>query len=193
MSSVEIITPKRFGDARGWFAETYSERDFDRIGIDCRFVQDNHSLSSEIYTLRGLHFQHPPNAQAKLVRCVKGRVFDVAVDIRRGSPSFGEWTSAELTAEHGEQIFVPIGFAHGFLTLEAGCEVLYKCSHAYVAASEAGLAWDDPDIAIDWPLPAGQVPVLSEKDHAHPPLADIESPFDFEPHATPTPALSGAR
>lgn len=193
MSSVEIITPRRFADTRGWFAETYSEADFDRFGIGCRFVQDNHSHSSAIYTLRGLHFQFPPHAQAKLVRCVRGRVFDVAVDIRQESSSYGKWTGAELTAERGEQIFVPEGFAHGFLTLEADCEVIYKCSHIYVPASEGGLAWDDPDIAIDWPLPAGETPVLSGKDRDHPRLASIDSPFMFEPQALQKALVGEAR
>ena len=123
---VRLIRPLRHGDARGWFTETYNRDTFAQLGIACVFVQDNHSLSSAAFTLRGLHFQRPPRAQAKLVRCIRGRIFDVAADIRQGSPTFGQWVGAELSAENGCQLFVPVGFAHGFLTLEPNCEVVYK-------------------------------------------------------------------
>lgn len=171
MSPVQIIEPKRHGDARGWFAETYSEQAFARRGIAYHFVQDNHSLSTERWTLRGLHFQTAPHAQAKLVRCIRGRIWDVAVDLRAGSPSFGRWYATELSAENGRQLFIDIGFAHGFLTLEEGCEVAYKVSDTYAPKCEGGLSWDDPTVAIPWPLPPGVRPLLSAKDEALPGLA----------------------
>lgn len=177
MTSVQLIEPRRFADTRGWFTETYSQADFAARGIACDFVQDNHSLSHSAFTLRGLHFQTPPHAQAKLVRCIRGRIFDVAVDLRRGSPDYGRWTSAELTADNGHQLFVPAGFAHGFLTLEPDCEVVYKCSALYAPAHDAGLRWDDPDIAVAWPLPPGGIPELSDKDRALPTLAAFDTPF----------------
>ncbi|RYF21683.1 MAG: dTDP-4-dehydrorhamnose 3,5-epimerase, partial [Oxalobacteraceae bacterium] len=130
-SPVQLIRPKRFGDARGWFTEVYSVPAFAALGITCTFVQDNHSLSIPAYTLRGLHFQTPPRGQDKLVRCIRGRIFDVAVDVRNGSPTYGQWVGAELSAENGHQLFIPIGFAHGFVTLEPDCEVTYKCSDIY--------------------------------------------------------------
>ena len=174
---VQLIEPRRLGDARGWFTEVYSERAFAARGIDCRFVQDNHSLSVPTWTLRGLHFQTPPHAQAKLVRCVRGRIFDVAVDVRDGSPTFGKWVGTELSADNGRQMFVPAGFAHGFLTLEPDCEVSYKVSDVYAPECDGGIRWDDPAIGIDWPLPAGVRPELSPKDAALPLLADWRSPF----------------
>jgi dTDP-4-dehydrorhamnose 3,5-epimerase len=177
MGKAQIIEARRFADSRGWFTETYNERAFAERGIDCRFVQDNHSLSIPRHTLRGLHFQAPPDAQAKLVRCIRGRIFDVAVDIRRGSPTFGHWQGAELSAEDGRQFFVPTGFAHGFLTLEDDSEVVYKCSALYAPASDGGVRWDDPAIAIDWPLPPGAAPILSDKDQALPLLADLAVAF----------------
>lgn len=179
-SSVQIIEPRRFGDERGWFSETYKEPDFAARGIVDRFVQDNHSLSVPCFTLRGLHFQTPPHAQAKLVRCIRGHVFDVAVDLRVGSPSYGRWTSAELSADNGRQMFIPVGFAHGFLTLEERCEVTYKCSALYAPDSDAGLRWDDPDIAVDWPLPNGAAPELSDKDRRTPLLRAFVSPFEYD-------------
>ena len=177
---VRLIVPKRFGDSRGWFTEVYSETAFAKLGIDCRFVQDNHSLSVPKYTLRGLHFQTPPRGQDKLVRCVRGAIFDVAVDIRKGSPTFGQWVGAELSAENGHQLFIPIGFAHGFLTLEDNCEVTYKCSDTYAPESDGGIRWDDSAIGIEWPMPAGTVPELSAKDAAQPLLADFDSPFAYD-------------
>jgi dTDP-4-dehydrorhamnose 3,5-epimerase len=179
-SPVRLIRPRRHGDARGWFTEVYSEPAFAALGIDCRFVQDNHSLSVPAFTLRGLHFQVPPRGQDKLVRCIRGRIFDVAVDVRKGSPTCGEWVGAELSAENGHQLFIPIGFAHGFVTLEADCEVTYKCSDTYAPQQDGGIRWDDPAIDIDWPIPAGAAPELSPKDVVQPLLADFDSPFAYD-------------
>lgn len=179
-SPVRCIAPKRFGDNRGWFTETYNHDTFAAMGIRCTFVQDNHSLSAAPYTLRGLHWQTPPRGQDKLVRCVRGRIFDVAVDVRKGSPSFGQWVGAELSAANGHQLFIPIGFAHGFLTLERDCEVTYKCSDTYAPDHDGGIRWDDPTIGIDWPLPEGVTPELSAKDKLLPPLAGFSSPFPYD-------------
>jgi dTDP-4-dehydrorhamnose 3,5-epimerase len=179
-SPVRLIVPKRFGDARGWFAEVYSEPAFAKLGILCRFVQDNHSLSVPQYTLRGLHFQTPPRAQDKVVRCIRGRIFDVAVDIRKGSPTYGAWVGAELSAENGHQLFIPTGFAHGFVTLEPECEVTYKCSDTYAPDCDSGLRWDDPTIGVDWPLPAGATPELSPKDMTQPLFGTFDSPFAYD-------------
>jgi dTDP-4-dehydrorhamnose 3,5-epimerase len=183
ISPVQLIHPRRFGDARGWFTEVYSEPAFAKLGIDCRFVQDNHSLSVPKYTLRGLHFQTPPSGQDKLVRCVRGAIFDVAVDIRKGSPTYGNWVGAELSAENGHQLFIPIGFAHGFLTLGDNCEVTYKCSDTYAPDADGGIRWNDPAFGaggIDWPMPAGTIPELSAKDAVQPLLADFDSPFPYD-------------
>lgn len=176
---VLLITPRKFEDERGWFSETYSDRALERLGIGHAFVQDNHSMSRPIGTLRGLHFQTPPHAQAKLVRCVAGRIWDVAVDIRRDSPTWGQWTAAELSAGNGSQLYVPAGFAHGFVTLEPDTQVVYKVSGHYAPECDGGIAWDDPDIALPWPLPAGG-PILSDKDKKHPRLADFDSPFAYD-------------
>lgn len=179
--SVRLLTPRRFADDRGWFCETHSDRGFTRdTGLEIRFVQDNHSLSRPAHTLRGIHFQRPPFAQAKLVRCVRGRVFDVAVDLRRGSPTYGRWVGAVLDPDTGRQMFVPAGFGHAFLTLEPDTEVLYKVDAVYSAECDGGLRWDDPAIAVDWALPAGVEPVLSAKDAGLPGLADFVSPFDYD-------------
>lgn len=177
---VQLIEPKRFGDSRGWFTEVYSEPVFAARGIDRRFVQDNHSLSGPRFTLRGLHYQTPPHAQDKLVRCIRGRIFDVAVDIRRGSPTYGRWVGAELSAENGRQLFVPVGFAHAFLTLEEDCEVTYKVSALYAPDCDGGVRWDDDDIGVTWPLPAGAAPELSAKDATLPALAAFDSPFAYD-------------
>lgn len=165
LNGVVLVTPRRFGDARGFFAETYNAARFAEAGIDTVFVQDNHSLSRHPGTIRGLHWQAPPSAQAKLVRCGRGRLFDVAVDIRDGSPTFGQWAGAELSAENGRHLFIPAGFAHGFLTLEPDTEIVYKCSDFYAPETEGALRWDDPAVAIDWPLGC-LVPILSDKDAA---------------------------
>lgn len=179
LSGVKHILPKRFGDHRGFFAETYSRRILSTTaGIDIEFVQDNHSLSAQIGTVRGLHFQAPPHAQTKLVRCGRGAIFDVAVDIRRGSPAYGKWVGFELSAENGAQMYVPAGFAHGFVTLLPDSEIIYKCSDYYAPDTEGALRWDDPDVGIDWPL--GGPAVLSDKDRLAPLLADINSPFVWE-------------
>lgn len=175
---VKLVTPKRFGDSRGWFTEVYSEGKFADLGITCRFVQDNHSLSVPRFTLRGMHYQTPPHGQDKLVRCIRGRIYDVAVDIRRESPTFGQWVGAELTAENGHQLFVPIGFAHAFLTLEDDCEVTYKVSDVYAPQCDGGIRWDS--VGIDWPMPAGTMPELSEKDTKLQALADFDSPFVYD-------------
>ena len=173
-----MIEPDRFGDHRGFFAETYSRRVYAELGVDVEFVQDNHSLSAAMGTVRGLHFQMPPHAQAKLVRCGRGAIFDVAVDIRKGSPTFGQSVGYELTAENGAQVFVPAGFAHGFMTLQPDSEIIYKCSDYYAPETEGAVRWDDPAVGIDWPLQGDAI--LSDKDVVAPILADLDSPFQFE-------------
>jgi dTDP-4-dehydrorhamnose 3,5-epimerase len=173
---VVLVKPTRFGDARGYFVETYSRPAYAEFGVDTEFVQDNQSLSATPGTLRGLHFQKPPFAQAKLVRVLRGAIFDVAVDIRRGSPTFGRWCGATLTGDGGEQYFVPRGFAHGFVTLEPNTEVAYKVDNVYSAECDAGIAWNDPDVAVAWPWSADDV-TLSAKDKDLPRLSAITSPF----------------
>lgn len=175
---VKIITPRRFGDHRGFFAETYSRRAYSEAGIGCEFVQDNHSLSSKVGTVRGLHFQKPPHAQDKLVRCGRGAIFDVAVDLRKGSPTFGEWVGAELSAENGVQLFVPAGFGHGFVTLLPDSEIVYKCSDYYAPETEGAVRWNDLAIGIDWPL-EGEA-VVSDKDAEAPSLGEFDNPFVWE-------------
>jgi dTDP-4-dehydrorhamnose 3,5-epimerase len=188
MDLVKLISPRRHGDTRGWFTEVYSVPAFTALGIDCTFVQDNHSLSVPAFTLRGLHFQTPPRGQDKLVRCIRGRIFDVAVDVRKGSPTYGQWVGAELSAENGHQLFIPVGFAHGFVTLEPDCEVTYKCSDTYAPDHDGGIRWDDPALTaldgqaggIDWGMPTGETPELSAKDKVQPLLADFDSPFPYD-------------
>lgn len=180
ISPVRLVHPRRYCDARGWFTETYNRDTFAGLGIDVTFVQDNHSLSAPAFTLRGLHFQTPPRAQDKLARCIRGRIFDVAVDIRAASPTYGQWVGAELSAENGLQLFVPIGFAHGFLTLEDNCEVSYKCSDTYAPEFDGGIRWDDPAIGISWPMPVGTIPELSDKDMVQPAIKDFNSPFPYD-------------
>jgi dTDP-4-dehydrorhamnose 3,5-epimerase len=177
VATVRRITPERHRDDRGWLSEIYSEPRFAALGLDCRFVQDNHSFSSAAFTLRGLHFQTPPRQQNKLVRCIRGHIFDVVVDVRRGSPTYGQWTSTELSAANGHDLFVPAGFAHGFLTLEPECEVLYKCSDTYAPEHDGGIRWDS--IGITWPIPAGQTPILSAKDRALTTISNFDSPFEY--------------
>lgn len=171
-----IVTPKRFEDARGWFSETYNAARFASLGIEAQFCQDNLSCSAGMLTLRGIHFQRAPHSQAKLIRCVKGRIFDVAVDLRRASPTFGRSVSTILSAQGGEQLFVPAGFGHAYLTLVPDCEVAYKVDSYYAPDAEGGIAWNDPTLAIAWPLD-GERPLLSAKDAVLPRLAD--SDFDF--------------
>lgn len=170
------LRPATHGDGRGFFSEVYNARAFAKAGIDAAFVQDNHSLSGPVGTVRGLHFQVPPHAQAKLVRVPKGRILDVAVDIRAGSPTYGAHVAVELSAEAWNQLFVPVGFAHGFCTLEPDTEVVYKVSAYYAPDHDRGLLWNDPALGIDWPVRADEA-VLSDKDRQHPPLADLPAYF----------------
>ena len=179
LSELLLLEPKRFGDNRGFFAETYSARVLAEHGIKEQFVQDNHSLSAQVGTVRGLHFQAPPHAQAKLVRCGRGVLFDVAVDIRKGSPTYGRWFGAELSFENGRQLFIPAGFAHGFITREPDTEIVYKCSDYYAPETEGALRFDDPEIGINWGLDETSA-ILSAKDAAAGCLADFESPFTYE-------------
>ena len=176
LPDVQIVTPRRFGDARGWFSETWNAARMAEAGLDLPWVQDNHSLSAAKGTLRGLHFQSPPRAQDKLVRCTAGAILDVAVDIRTGSPNYGRWVGVKLSAENGRQLFVPKGFLHGFLTLTDGAEVQYKCTDIYSPDHDATVRWDDPALGIAWGITA---PVLSDKDARAPLLADIANPFQW--------------
>ena len=182
LSDVKIVVPKRFSDPRGFFSEVYKRGAFASAGISSDFLQDNHSLSGPVGTLRGLHFQTPPFAQAKLVRVLRGSIFDVAVDIRHGSPSFGRFATAELSAANGRQLYVPRGFAHGFVTLEPDTEVLYKVDSYYAPENDSGIVWNDPDIAIPWPLPEGG-PLLSDKDSKLGTLAEMKHVFQYESDA----------
>ncbi len=172
-----LIIPKRFGDARGFFSETYNSDDFAKAGITATFVQDNHSLSAERGTVRGLHFQAPPWAQDKLVRVTRGSILDVVVDIRKGSPTYGRHLSAELSADNWHQLFIPKGFAHGFCTLTTDTEVLYKTSDFWAPEAEGGIRWNDPDLKIAWPDFAGSN--ISAKDREYPLWGVFESPFDL--------------
>ena len=173
---VKIIRPKKFGDHRGFFSETYTKKTFEAAGLQYDFVQDNQSLSAEVGTIRGLHFQLPPFAQDKLVRVVRGAILDVAVDIRKGSPTFGRHVSAVISAAEWNQILVPIGFAHGFCTLEPDTEVIYKVTNYYSPEHDRGLLWNDPDLGIDWPVSADKAR-LSDKDYKHPTLARLTDLF----------------
>jgi dTDP-4-dehydrorhamnose 3,5-epimerase len=179
VAPVKLISPRRFGDDRGWFVETYNREKYVRLGVSVQFQQDNHSLSRSPWVLRGLHFQTPPRGQDKLVRCIRGRIWDVAVDVRKHSPTYGRWVAAELSPENGHQLFVPVGFAHGFLTLEPDTEVEYKVSDLYAPECDGGLIWNDPTLAVAWPL-GGATPVLSDKDIRLPALADFDSPFVYD-------------
>ena len=174
--AVKLIQPKKHGDARGFFSETYSQRDLAAAGIDIHFVQDNHAFSAERGTVRGLHFQTRPFAQHKLIRVVRGAILDVAVDLRTGSPTYGQHVSAILSADAWNQILVPIGFAHGLMTLEPNTEVLYKVSNIYSPEHDKGLLWNDPALAIDWPLDPDTA-ILSDKDRRQPPLAELPAYF----------------
>lgn len=176
---VILIKPKVFGDDRGFFMETYKKSDFEKFGIDTDFVQDNHSKSVK-GVLRGLHFQKEPFAQGKLVRCIKGKIFDVAVDIRRGSPTFKKWVGYELSEENKLMLWIPKGFAHGFLTLSEEAEVIYKVSGAeYNPKSDAGIIWNDPDINIKWPLEEIEEVLLSDKDKNLPTLKNADINFVY--------------
>lgn len=177
INGVVIIEPRLFKDERGYFFESFSQKEFEEKVCKTVFVQDNESKSS-YGVLRGLHFQKPPFAQSKLVRVVRGAVLDVAVDIRKGSPTFGKHVAVELTAENHRQFFIPRGFAHGFSVLSQEVVFQYKCDNYYAPQSEGALAWDDPDLGIDWRIPAAEI-VLSKKDKAHPRLKDADGVFDY--------------
>ena len=179
---IEIL-PDRHGDERGFFSEVFKDTVWAAGGIDVAFVQDNHSFSRDIGVLRGLHFQTPPFTQAKLVRVISGAVFDVAVDIRVGSPTFAQWVGVELTAKKGNQLFVPAGFAHGFVTLTPDTEFLYKVSNTYSKAHDRSIRFDDPAIGINWPL-SKDVLTLSDKDETAPLLANVDTGFSYESAAT---------
>jgi dTDP-4-dehydrorhamnose 3,5-epimerase len=176
---VKLIQPRIFRDERGFFSETYSKPALNAAGIDAEFVQDNHSLSRERGVVRGLHFQIPPRAQDKLVRVTRGSIFDVALDIRRGSPTFGRHVAVVLSAENWCQLWVPKGFAHGFCTLEPNTEVVYKVTSLYAPEDDKGIAWDDPALGIAWPI-AARTAIVSDRDRKHPRLSELESPFDAE-------------
>ena len=179
LPGVLLLQPARFGDARGFFSESWNRRTLADHGIDLDFVQDNHSLSSAAGTLRGLHYQAPPHAQAKLVRCGRGALFDVAVDVRKGSPTYGRWTGHELSFENGLQLLIPEGFLHGFVTRTPDTEIVYKCTAHYAPEADGAVHWDS--CGIDWGLSGA--PILSDKDAAATALADFDSPFTWE--ATP--------
>jgi len=180
---VMLIVPRRFSDQRGWLTETYSTRSFSEALGGITFVQDNQAFSTLKGTRRGLHFQLPPESQAKLIRVLRGSIFDVAVDLRVGSPTYGRRVSRTLTDNSGEQIFIPRGFAHGYCTLEPNTEVAYKVDGFYAPACDAGLAWNDPTLGIEWPFTPEEL-ILSEKDGALPTFADFVSPFQYEPVKT---------
>lgn len=177
LAGVMILAPRRFGDARGFFSESWSRKVLAEHGLDYDFVQDNHSVSAKVNTVRGLHFQAPPHAQAKLVRCGRGCLFDVAVDIRRGSPTYGRWVGVELSFENGKQLMIPAGFLHGFATRAPDTEIVYKCTDYYAPQSDGAVRFDCPDIGIDWGLTGA--PILSDKDAAATTLANFTSPFSF--------------
>ncbi|MBP1934425.1 dTDP-4-dehydrorhamnose 3,5-epimerase [Ammoniphilus resinae] len=178
LPGVLVIEPKVFGDHRGWFMETYSEEKFREAGLDLKFVQDNQSFSATKGTLRGLHYQLAPKAQTKLVRCTRGRIFDVAVDIRKGSPTFGKWFGIELSEGNKKQLLVPKGFAHGFMTLTDDVEVQYKVDELYAPECDRGIIWNDPTIGVEWPVELAE-PVLSAKDQAAPSILDAENNFVY--------------
>jgi dTDP-4-dehydrorhamnose 3,5-epimerase len=174
---VKLVTPQKFGDARGFFSETWQQDRFAEAGIPGPFIQDNHALSTQCGVLRGLHLQVPPSAQGKLVRVVRGAIWDVAVDVRHGSASFGKWVAAELSEENWRQLWVPVGFLHGYCTLTEVTEVIYKVSGPYDRAAERGVIWNDPDLALPWPVPPSG-PLLSDKDKLLPRLAECPAWFN---------------
>ena len=173
------LTPRRFGDSRGWFSEVWNANVAAKAGVDVAFVQDNHSFSAAEGTVRGLHYQAPPHAQAKLVRCGRGAVWDVAVDVRRNSPTYGQWYGTELSAENGRQLFIPAGFLHGFSTLSENAELLYKCSDFYAPDTDGSVLWNSAALGIDWKIDAE--PELSAKDADAPDFAAWHSPFEWNP------------
>lgn len=169
LKGVFVLEPQVFGDARGWFMESWSQRKMEEAGIKVDFVQDNQSFSAQKGTLRGLHYQLNPKCQAKLLRCTRGRIFDVAVDIRKGSPQYGQWVGVELSAENKKQLFIPRGFAHGFITLTDDVEVQYKADNYYAPECDGNIRWNDPDIGVEWPI---EPVILSEKDQQAPLLKE---------------------
>ncbi len=177
LDGVYIITPQVFGDHRGWFTETYNAEKFKEIGIDTVFVQDNHSYSAQKGTLRGLHFQNAPMAQTKLLRCIRGKILDVAVDLRKGSPNYKKWVAVELSEENKKMIYIPKGFAHGFLTLSEDVEVQYKVDNFYSREHDRSVRFNDPEIGVDWGTDS---PILSDKDLNAPYLKDCDVNFVFE-------------
>ncbi len=177
LDGVYIITPQVFGDHRGWFTETYNAEKFKEIGIDTVFVQDNHSYSAQKGTLRGLHFQNAPMAQTKLLRCIRGKILDVAVDLRKGSPNYKKWVAVELSEENKKMIYIPKGFAHGFLTLSEDVEVQYKVDNFYSREHDRSVHFNDPEIGVDWGTDS---PILSDKDLNAPNLKDCDVNFVFE-------------
>ncbi|XZF75625.1 dTDP-4-dehydrorhamnose 3,5-epimerase [Bacillus sp. AL-1R] len=178
IKGIVVIEPTVFGDHRGWFMETYNDSKMKDLGMDLNFVQDNQSFSALKGTLRGLHYQLSPKAQTKLVRCTRGAIFDVAVDLRKGSPTYGKWFGIELSAENKKQLFIPKGFAHGFMTLTDNVEVQYKADEFYSPECDRGIVWNDPDIQVQWPMNSS--PLLSEKDKAAPLLKDAENNFIYK-------------
>lgn len=177
LPGVLLLKPARFGDARGFFSESWNRKTLMAHGVELDFVQDNHSLSAAVGTVRGLHFQAPPHAQDKLVRCGQGALFDVAVDIRKDSPTYGQWVGYNLTAENGLQLLVPKGFLHGFVTRAPDTEIIYKCTDYYVPDCDGAVRFDDPDIGIDWSI-SGEA-AISDKDANAPRWADFDSPFTY--------------
>lgn len=182
LPGVVKLLPRRFGDDRGWFSETWNQRTLAQHGIEAAFVQDNQSFSADTGTLRGLHYQAPPHAQAKLVRCTSGRILDVAVDVRKGSDTFGMWVAVPLTAERGEQLFIPEGFLHGFVTLEPNSQVAYKCTSFYAPDADGSVRWDS--LGIDWGSDWEGPPSLSAKDANAPVWSNWTSPFSIEENGT---------
>jgi dTDP-4-dehydrorhamnose 3,5-epimerase len=181
LPGVLLVSMPRFPDDRGYFTESYNQKVFRQAGITAEFVQDNQSFSARAGTIRGLHFQVPPAPQAKLVRVLQGRIYDVAVDLRRGSPAYGRWVGETLTAGGGEQLFIPRGFAHGFCTLDPDTVVAYKVDGFYARACEGGIIWNDPTLAITWPVGAQEV-VLSARDRTFPSFENFETPFGYDDH-----------
>ncbi|MFT4959103.1 MAG: dTDP-4-dehydrorhamnose 3,5-epimerase [Paracoccaceae bacterium] len=179
LEGVVILTPARFGDSRGFFSESWNQARMAEQGLNIDFVQDNHSVSATCGTIRGLHFQTAPHAQIKLVRCGRGALLDVAVDIRRGSPSYGKWVAETLSAENGRQLLIPAGFAHGFVTLDDNTEIVYKCSDYYAPDCDRALMFDDPDIAVNWGIDRSSA-LVSDKDAAAPSLSDLDNPFFYK-------------
>lgn len=176
IKDVYIITPDVFGDNRGFFMESWSRRKMEEAGLHYDFVQDNHSMSAVKGTLRGIHFQRNPWCQAKLVRCTRGAVLDVAVDLRKASPTYKQWVAVELTADNKKQLLIPRGFGHGFVTLTDDVEFLYKADNYYAPEADGGILWNDPEIAVDWGI---DNPILSEKDKKNPFFRDVEGTLDF--------------